>query len=48
MLETAKDLRLGQRFTFQQDNNPKYTASVTVEWFRLKHIHVFTNAHHPV
>jgi hypothetical protein len=26
LLQTAQDLRLGQRFTFQQDNDPTYTA----------------------
>ena len=40
LLEAAKDLRLGRRFTFQQDNNPKHTARATMEWFRSKHIHV--------
>ncbi|KAK1789282.1 hypothetical protein P4O66_015226, partial [Electrophorus voltai] len=40
LLEAAKDLRLGRRFTFQQDNKPKQTARATIEWFRTKHIHV--------
>ena len=26
LLQSAQDLRLGQRFTFQQDKNPKHTA----------------------
>ena len=39
-LESAKDLRLGRRFTFQQDNDPKHTARTTMEWFRSKYIHV--------
>ena len=39
-LESAKDLRLGQRFTFQQDNEPKHTARATMEWFRSKNMHV--------
>uniref|UniRef100_A0A8C4RQN3 Uncharacterized protein n=1 Tax=Erpetoichthys calabaricus TaxID=27687 RepID=A0A8C4RQN3_ERPCA len=29
---SAKDLRLGRRFTFQQDNDPKHTAKRTKEW----------------
>lgn len=40
LLEAAKDLRLGRRFTFQQDNDPKHTARATMEWFRSKNIHV--------
>uniref|UniRef100_A0A8C9XK31 Tc1-like transposase DDE domain-containing protein n=1 Tax=Sander lucioperca TaxID=283035 RepID=A0A8C9XK31_SANLU len=40
LLESAQDLRLGQRFTFQQDNDPKHTVRATMEWFRSKHIHV--------
>ena len=30
--KSAQDLRLGRRFTFQQDNNPKHTAKTTQEW----------------
>uniref|UniRef100_A0AAZ3P066 Tc1-like transposase DDE domain-containing protein n=1 Tax=Oncorhynchus tshawytscha TaxID=74940 RepID=A0AAZ3P066_ONCTS len=26
--QSAQDLRLGQRFTFQQDNDPKHTAKI--------------------
>jgi hypothetical protein len=26
LLQSAQDLRLWRRFTFRQDNNPKYTA----------------------
>ncbi|KAK3564286.1 hypothetical protein QTP86_012011 [Hemibagrus guttatus] len=32
LLQSALDLRLGRRFTFQQDNNPKHTAKITKEW----------------
>ena len=40
LLEAAKDLRLGRRFIFQQDNDPKHKARATMEWFRSKNIHV--------
>ena len=29
LLQSAQDLRLGRRFTFQQDNDPKHTAKTT-------------------
>jgi hypothetical protein len=32
LLQSAQDLRLGRRFTFQQENNPKHTAKTTEEW----------------
>ena len=31
LLQRTQDLRLGQRFTFQQDNEPKHTAKITQE-----------------
>uniref|UniRef100_A0AAZ3NQ26 Tc1-like transposase DDE domain-containing protein n=1 Tax=Oncorhynchus tshawytscha TaxID=74940 RepID=A0AAZ3NQ26_ONCTS len=40
LMESAKDLRLGQRFVFQQDNDPKHKAKSTMEWFKNKHIQV--------
>ncbi len=40
LLESAKDLRLGWSFTFQQDNDPQHKARATVEWFKTKHVHV--------
>ena len=33
--KSSRDLRLGRRFTFQQDNDPKHTVEATLEWFRL-------------
>uniref|UniRef100_A0A8C6TG47 Transposase n=1 Tax=Neogobius melanostomus TaxID=47308 RepID=A0A8C6TG47_9GOBI len=38
--ESARELRLGRRFTFQQDNDPKHKAKSTMEWFKNKHINV--------
>ncbi len=32
LLQSAQNLRLGRRFTFQQDNDPKHTAKITKEW----------------
>ena len=32
LLQSALDLRLGRRFIFQQDNDPKHTAKISKEW----------------
>ena len=40
LLQTTQDLRLGWRFIFQQDNNPRHTAKTTQEWFRNKSLNV--------
>ena len=44
LLQSAQDLRLGRRFTFQLDNVPKHTAKTTQEWLRdmsLNDLHRF-------
>ncbi|KAJ8366152.1 hypothetical protein SKAU_G00149830 [Synaphobranchus kaupii] len=40
LLQSALDLRLGRRFTFQHDNDPKHTAKRTKEWLWRKSVHV--------
>ena len=40
LLQCAQDLRLGERFTFQQDNDPKHTAKTTQEWLWDKSLNV--------
>ena len=35
LLQSAKDLRLRQRFAFQSDNDPKHTAKATPELFPI-------------
>ena len=40
LLQSAKDLRLGRRFLFQLDNDPKHIARATKEWFGSKLVHV--------
>ena len=37
---SSRDFRLGRRFAFQQDNDPKHTAKATLEWFKRKHLNV--------
>jgi hypothetical protein len=32
LLQSAQDLRLGRRFSFQQDNDPKHRPKTTQEW----------------
>ena len=41
LLQSAKDLRLRRRVTFQQGNDPKHTAKATPEWLQNKDVKVF-------
>jgi hypothetical protein len=41
LLQITQDLRLGRRFTFQQDNDPKHTAKTSKEWLQEKSLNVF-------
>ena len=38
--QSTQDLRLGQRFIFQQDNDPKHTAKTPQSWLRDKSLNV--------
>ena len=40
LFQSSRDLRLGRKFTFQQDKDPKHTAKATLEWFKVKHLNV--------
>ena len=40
LLQSAQDLGLGRRFTFQQDNDSKPKAKTTQEWLRDKSLNV--------
>jgi hypothetical protein len=39
LFQSSRDLILGGRFTFHQDNDPKHTAK-TIEWFKEKHFNI--------
>ncbi|MBN3271183.1 B4GT1 galactosyltransferase, partial [Polyodon spathula] len=40
LLPSARKLKLGRKFTFQHDNDPKHTAKATLDWLRKKKINV--------
>ena len=40
LLESAMNLKLGRRFTFQQDNDLKHKAKATLEWLNKRKINV--------
>ena len=40
LLQSDQDLRLGGRFTFQQDNDPKHTAKTMQEWLQDNSLNV--------
>ena len=40
LLQSSQDLRLGSRFPFPQDNDPKHTAKTTQEWLQDKSLNV--------
>ena len=40
LLQSAQDLRLGRKFTFQEVNDPQHTAKTIQEWLRDKSLNV--------
>ena len=40
LFQSTVDLRLGRRFIFQQDNDPKHTAKISKEWIQNNHVNV--------
>ncbi|KAG2461487.1 TCB1 transposase, partial [Polypterus senegalus] len=40
LLQSALDLKLGRRFIFQQDNDPKHTAKISKEWLQDNSVNV--------
>ena len=40
LLPSARKLKLGWKFTFQHNNNPKNTAEASLEWLRNTKINV--------
>ena len=40
LLESTMNLKLGRRFTFQQENDPKHKTKATLEWLNKKKINV--------
>jgi hypothetical protein len=40
LLQSTQDLRLGQRFIFQQEHDPKHTAQTMQEWLWDKSLNV--------
>ncbi|KAI3353890.1 hypothetical protein L3Q82_005098 [Scortum barcoo] len=51
LLQSALDLRLGRRFIFQQDNDPKHTAKISKEWLQdnsyKRHLSTTSNSQTP-
>ena len=40
LLKSAMNLKLGRRFTFQQENDPKHKAKAQLKWLNKKKINV--------
>jgi hypothetical protein len=35
LFQSSRNLRWGQRFTIERDNDPKHTAKATLAWFNI-------------
>ena len=46
--QSAQDLTLGQRFTFQQNNYPKHTDKTAQEWLRDNSVNVLVAQPEPL
>ena len=40
LIQSARELRLGRRFIFQQDNDPKHAAKARQKWFQDNKLNV--------
>ena len=40
LTQSARELQLGRRFIFRQDNDPKHTAKTTHKWFKDNKVNV--------
>lgn len=40
LFQSARDLRLGWRFNFQLDSDPKHATKATLDWFNGKYLNI--------
>ncbi|MBN3286977.1 TCB1 transposase, partial [Polyodon spathula] len=40
LLQSARKLKVGRKFTFQQDNDPKHKVKATLEWLKNKKVNI--------
>ena len=40
LIQSARELRLGRRFIFHQNNDPKHTVKATQEWLKKNQVNV--------